>query len=105
MDELDLDRVPYCPMCIFELASKLRNGRRIHYQTLAATTRLTWREVEPGVRRELARARRRGAAGAEAALAEVVERGAEHVVARAVVLRLAERMASEMRTGGGDIHM
>jgi hypothetical protein len=93
---LDLDRVAYCAACVFELAWEIHVGRRPHWQTVARVAGWTWAELEESLLAALVDARMREVRFAEEGLRDLRERGHRNAVARAVVLRLAERMAGDI---------
>ena len=94
--ELDLAGVFACPACLFELAWKLHDGRRVYPQTVTATAGWTWPEIEPGLRAAVVEARMCELPGAEEALRDIEERAWRGAVARFVVERLAGDMADEI---------
>ena len=96
VEELDLDDVPVCPACLLELAWKIRDGRPLHPSTLGRVVSWVWPEIEDAVRAAAVRARMREVDGAEAALGDLAARGERSPLARAVVERLAERLAREL---------
>lgn len=95
-DGLDLDLVGYCPACVFEVAWQIHCGRTVHWQTLGRIADWTWLEMEESLFAALVDARMREVRFAEEALQDLTERGHQTAVARAVVLRVAERMAEEI---------
>jgi hypothetical protein len=95
-DGLDLDRVTYCSACVFELAWAIHTGHDPHWQTVARVADWTWAELEESLFAALVDARMREVRFAEEGLRDLRERGHQTAVARAVVLRLAERMADEI---------
>ena len=94
-DGLDLDRVTYCAACVFELAWAIHTGHAPHWQTVARVADWTWAELEESLFAALVDARMREVRFAEDGLRDLRERGHRTAVARAVVLRLAERMADD----------
>ena len=94
--ELEVERLPACAMCLFELAWPLSQGRRVHPSTVTRTVNWVWGEIEDALRETIVKARMRELPGAEDALADVDEKGVGGRVARAVVVRLAEQMAEEI---------
>jgi hypothetical protein len=94
-DGLDLDRVFYCSGCVFEVAWAIRCGRAPHSQTLGKVAEWTWPEMEESLFDALIEARMREVRFAEEGLRDLREAGPRTAVARAVVLRLAERMADD----------
>jgi hypothetical protein len=95
-DGLDLDRVFYCSACVFEVAWAIRCGRAPHWQTLARVAEWTCAELEEFLFDALIDARTREVRFAEEGLGDLREAGHRTAVARAVVLRLAERMADDI---------
>jgi hypothetical protein len=95
-DGLDLDRLTYCAACVFELAWAIHTGHAPHWQTVARVADWTWAELGESLFAALVDARMREVRFAEEGLRDLRERGHQTAVARAVVLRLAERMADEI---------
>jgi hypothetical protein len=94
-DGLELDGVFYCSACVFEVAWAIHTGQTPHWQTLARVADWTW-SMEESLFAAVIEARMREIRFAEEGLRDLHERGHRTAVARAVVLRLAERMADEM---------
>jgi hypothetical protein len=99
--QLELDDVAACAACLFELAWRIHEGERLHWQTVAATARVVWPEMGPTLELAVVDARMREVHDAEVALRELRGRGPNGRVARAVVLRLAEEMAAEILSDRG----
>lgn len=95
-DSLELDGVFYCSACVFEVAWAIHTGQTPHWQTLARVADWTWAEMEESLFAAVIEARMREVRFAEDGLRDLRERGHRTAVARAVVLRLAERMVDEM---------
>ena len=93
---LDLDRLFYCPACVFEIAWSIHTGEPVHWQTLGRVADWTWGELEQSLVAALVDARMREVRFAEEGLRDVQEHGHRTAVARAVVLRLAQQMAVEI---------
>ncbi|MBD0328917.1 MAG: hypothetical protein ICV64_02285 [Thermoleophilia bacterium] len=94
--ELEVERLPACAMCLFELAWALYQGRRVHPSTVTRTVSWVWLEIDDALRELVVAARMRELPGAEEALADLDARGVRGRLARAVVVRLAELMAEEI---------
>ncbi len=97
VDELDLELLPACPMCLFDVACALAEGRRVWPATVTRTVSWVWPEIADAVRAQVVNARMYEAPGAEDALRDLDENGARSKLARAIVEQLAERMAGEIR--------
>jgi hypothetical protein len=95
-DGLDLERVFACPACLCDIAWAIHTGKTPHWQTLARVSDWSWAEMEESLLRAVLEARMREVRFAEEGLRDLRERGHRTAVARAVVLRLAERMTDEM---------
>jgi hypothetical protein len=96
IDELNLDRLGACPMCLFDLAWTLREGRRPTHGLVNRTADWVWLEIEDSLKSAVVRARMREVPHAEDALYDLELNGWEGILVRAVVLRLAAEMAAEM---------
>jgi hypothetical protein len=96
IDELDLDRLGACSMCLFDLAWTLREGRRPTHGLVNRTADWVWLEIEESLTSAVVRARMREVPHAEDALYDLELNGWEGILVRAVVLRLASEMAAEM---------
>jgi hypothetical protein len=55
--EIDLDGVPTCPMCLFDLAWELSQGRRPSHGLVARTVDWVWMESGEAVKVAVVRAR------------------------------------------------
>lgn len=95
---IDLDGVPTCPLCLLELALKIREGERPPSGLVARTADWVWLESGEAVREAVVRARMHEVPFAEAALRELDERGFRSGFARAIVSRLARELADELDT-------
>jgi phosphoglycolate phosphatase-like HAD superfamily hydrolase len=97
--QLKLDAIPVCPMCLFDLAWQIHQGKPRHPATVARTADWVWPELEEGLREAVVEARMREVAGAEDALGDLESRGWRSPLVRAVVERLAQQMADEFGKG------
>ena len=96
VDGLDLDRVFACPACLFELAWEIHLGRTPHWQTVGRIADWNWDEMKESLFDAVLEARMREVRFTDEALSELREGGFRTAVARAVVLRLAERMTDDI---------
>jgi hypothetical protein len=94
--EIDLDDVPICPMCLFDLAWEIHQGRKPSRGLLSRTAEWVWLESGEGVRAAVERARQKGRPFAEEALRELDTVGWKSGFAEAVVWRLARRLVEDM---------
>ncbi len=98
VDRLDLDSIPACSACLFELAWAMHENRP--RPTIAARLTTTcdwvWIEIDPDVHARLARLQMRGVPHAREAVADVRLNGWQSRVVRVLLARLARRMADEM---------
>ena len=97
--DLDLARTPICLACLsFVSAGLLEGDERDARSWARRMTPFIWDEglAEPALR-AVGKARRDGVRRADAALADLEERGGASVVARAIVLRLAAELAEHER--------
>jgi hypothetical protein len=94
--DVDLDGVPICPMCLFDLAWEIHEGGRPSSGVLARTVDWVWMESGEGVRGPVVRARMEEHPFAEEALRDIEVNGHNCKFAEAVVWRLASEMAEEM---------
>jgi hypothetical protein len=101
VDRFDLDAVPACSACLFELAWAMHEGRpRPAIAGLLTTTcDWVWIEIDSDVKARLARLQMRGVTHACEAVADVRLNGRHSRVVRVLVARLARRMADEMDEG------
>lgn len=97
VDGLDLDELQPCPMCLFDLAWRLRTTGEAPPGLVQTTAGNVWPEIKLELVSAVVDARMREVVGAEQALADLDERAWRTPLARAVVIRLAERLADEMR--------
>jgi hypothetical protein len=95
-DQLDLDGLPMCPMCLFDFAWEIHEGRA-KPSTLPRTVNWTWPDLEDALKDAVVGARMREVMHAEAALRDLDERGRRSPLVRVVVDRLARQLASEFR--------
>jgi len=100
IDDLDLDCLGACPMCLFDLAWTLREGRRPTHGLVNRTADWVWLEIEESLTSAVVRARMHEVPHAEDALYDLELNGWEGILVRAVVLRLACEMADEMSRSG-----
>jgi hypothetical protein len=98
VESLELDGIPVCPMCLFDLAWTMHTGK-IERGLVRRTCSWVWPEIADAVRSAVLAARMREVPHAEDALDDMTERGGRGVVARRVVTVLARRLADE-RDGG-----
>jgi hypothetical protein len=96
IDELDLDRLGACPMCLIDLAWTLSEGRRPTHGLVNRTADWVWLEIEESLKAAVVKARMREVPHAEDALYDLELNGWEGILVRAVVLRLASEMANEL---------
>ena len=98
VDRLDLDSIPACPMCLFELAWAMHKGRSGNAiaSTLTTTCDWVWMEIDAQVEARLARLAMRGVRHAAEAARDVRLNGWQSRLVRVLVLRLARRMADEL---------
>ncbi len=94
--EIDLDSVPTCPMCLFDLACEIREGQTPSRGLVARTVDWVSMESGEGVRQAVVRARMEERPFAEEALRDIELNGHQGKFAEAVVWRLASEMAEEM---------
>jgi hypothetical protein len=98
MERLDLQTIPACPMCLFELARAMHERRPSVEIAGALTTACdwVWMEIDSEVEARLARLGMRGIPHAADAARDVQLNGWRSRVVRVLVARLARRMADEM---------
>jgi hypothetical protein len=94
--EIDLGGVPTCPMCLFDLAWEIHQGRKPSRGLISRTVDLVWMESGEGVRGAAVRARMDERPGAEEALRDLELNGWRGKFAEAVVWRIAVELAEEM---------
>jgi hypothetical protein len=97
-NEIDLDGVPVCPLCLLELAWEIREGRQPSRGLVARTVDWVWMESGVAVREAVLRARMEERPFAEEVLRELEEKGWRSGFAEAVVWRLARQLADEIPT-------
>lgn len=98
VDQFDLQTIPACPMCLFELAWAMHERRPSGEIAAALTTTCdwVWMEIDSEVEARLARLGMRGVPHAAEAARDVRLNGWQSRVVRVLVSRLARRMADEM---------
>jgi hypothetical protein len=95
VDTLELERIPYCPMCFFDLAWAMHTGGSLR-GLVRSTTLWVWPDISDAVQAVVVRARMRDVPHAEEALRDLTERKAGGVLARRVFTALARRLADEI---------
>jgi hypothetical protein len=100
--DLDLDDIPICLACVSFVSMAIDGGdeRDVHGQLNRITPDLWAEGLAQPARLALGRARERGVAGAEAALADVEKRGGRSLTAQAIVYRLAADLSARAQ---GDV--
>ena len=96
IDELDLDRLGACPMCLFDLAWTLREGRRPTHGLVNRTADWVYLEIKATLKTAVVRARMHEVPHADDALYDLELNGWRGILVRSIVLRLASGMADEM---------
>jgi hypothetical protein len=98
VEQLDLETIPACPMCLFELAWAMHEGRPSGETaaTLTTTCDWVWMEIDSEVEARLARLAMRGVPHAEEAVGDVRRNGWRSRVVRVLVSRLARRLADDL---------
>lgn len=96
IDSIDLDSLGACPLCLFELAWQLQEGRVPSRGLVSRTSDWVWLEIEDSLRQAVVRLRMREAPHAEDALYDLELNGSDGVLVRAVVVRLAFGLAAEL---------
>jgi hypothetical protein len=94
--EIDLDGVPICAMCLFDLAWAIHSGRKPSRGLVKRTVNWVWSESGEAVKEVVVRARMEERPFAEEALHDLELNGSHGRFAEAVVSRLALEMAAEM---------
>jgi hypothetical protein len=94
VESLELERLPACPMCLFDLAWAMHEGRSVT-GLLRRTISWVWPEIEEAVHVIVARARMRELPHAEAALRDLRSNGSRGLLAREIIMGLARRLAAE----------
>jgi hypothetical protein len=100
--DLDLDDIPICLACLSFVSMAIDGGdeRDVRGQLNRITPDLWAEGLAQPARLALGRARERGVAGAEAALADVEKRGGRSLTAQAIVYRLAADLSARAQ---GDV--
>jgi hypothetical protein len=100
--DLDLDDIPICLACLSFVSMAIDGGdeRDVRGQLNRITPDLWAEGLAQPPRLALGRARERGLAGAEAALADVEKRGGRSLTAQAIVYRLAADLSARAQ---GDV--
>jgi hypothetical protein len=93
--EIDLDGVEACPLCLWELAWAIRQGRKPSRGLVDRTADWIWPEIDDAVHAALVRARMQERPYAEEALRELEESRWRSGFVQALVCRLAQRLADE----------
>lgn len=103
--DLDVDRLPICLACLSFVSMHIDSGnqRKINGAVQSMTPDLWAEGLELPAWTALEEARDREVPGAEAAIADVLERGCRSTVARAIVRLLAEQLAE--RAAGDRLKM
>jgi hypothetical protein len=98
VERLDLATIPACPMCLFELAWAMHEGRPSSETAATLTTACdwVWMEIDSEVEARLARLAMRGVPHAEEAARDVRLNGWHSRVVRVLVARLARRLADDL---------
>jgi hypothetical protein len=96
LDQLDLDNVHGCPLCLLELAREMREGRDPSTGSVQRTAPLVWPEIEIALRLAVVEARMAEVPDAEQALDDLDTSAWRSPLVRAVVTRLAQRLVDEM---------
>jgi hypothetical protein len=98
--DLDLDDIPICLACLSFVSMAIDGGdeRDVRGQLNRITPDLWAEGLAQPARLSLGRARERGVAGAEAALADVEKRGGRSLTAQAIVYRLAADLSARAQS-------
>ena len=96
-NEIDLDGVPHCPACLLELAWAIIDGPKPSRGLISRTTDWIWSESGDAVRALVVQARMEERPGAEAALRDLELNRFRGRFAEALVVRLADGLAGEIR--------
>jgi hypothetical protein len=103
--DLCLDDVPICLACLSFVAFAVDSGDELEIRRW--TRKMTpdlWEEgLALPVKQAIERARRGGVPGASDAVADLERSGSHSVIARAIVLRLAEELSALARANRGRI--
>jgi hypothetical protein len=98
VDQLDLETIPACPLCLLDLAWAMHEGRSGNEIAgkLTKTCDWVWMEIDSEVEARLARLAMRGAPHAAEAARDVRLNAWRGRVVRVLVTRLARRIADEL---------
>ncbi len=96
VEELDLDGLQPCTMCLFDLAWEMRTTGEAKTGLVQRTAGNIWLEIEIALRLAVIDARMREVLHAEQALDDLDTRAWRSPLVRAVVTRLAQCLANEM---------
>ncbi len=96
VEELDLDGLQACAMCLFDLAWEMRITGEAKTGLVQRTAGNVWPEIEIALRLAVIDARMREVLGAEQALDDLDTKAWRSPLVRAVVTRLARRLVDEM---------
>jgi hypothetical protein len=93
---IDVDLLGACPLCLFDLAWELHEGRIPSRGLVSRTVDWVWLEIEESLKQAVVRLRMQEALHAEDALYDLELNGSHGVLVRAVVERLAFGLAAEI---------
>lgn len=98
VDKLDLDTIPACTLCLFDLAWAMHQGRTGNQIAAMVTTTCNWvwMEIDSEVEARLSRLAMRDVPQAAEAARDVRVNGWRSRVVRVLVTRLARRIADEL---------
>ena len=96
VDQLDLDGLQPCTMCLFDLAWEMRTAGEAKTGLVQQTAGNVWPEIEIALGLAVIDARMREVPGAEQALADLEAKGWRTPLVRAVVTQLAQGLVDEM---------
>ena len=94
--EIDLDAVQACPLCLWDLAWEISQGRTPSPTLVAQTADCVWMEGGDAVKEAVVRARMEERPLAEEGLRDLELNGWRSRFAEAVVWRLARQLADEI---------
>jgi hypothetical protein len=97
VETLELDEIPVCVMCLFDLAWAMHSSSRSHHGLLRSTCSWVWPEIADAVHVAVVRARMREIEHADEALLDMSEHGHRGVFATRVVSTLARRLTDEFQ--------